>query len=171
MKNKRRNHSAAFKAEIALEAEYNHLTISITRKGNIILYGSLHKFWTNGRNDNDFHLDQVFESLVKMELELKIDLSKCEVQNIELSVNLYELPTSTGNIISGLLETKLQRSKYGLKQFEKLIATKKHLDSKEAFLLFQSYAHLVVPTQRPLGSLTVQQLVRAVDRLRVVPQA
>ncbi len=37
-------------------------------------------------------------------------------------------------------ETKFEKTlEKGLKQFEKLIATKKHLDSKEAFLLFQSY--------------------------------
>ncbi|MDF1699352.1 MAG: hypothetical protein P1U56_26100 [Saprospiraceae bacterium] len=115
---------------IALRADYNNLTIDITSKKNIILHGSLHKFWTNGINHNDFDVNQIFKCLLKLEHELQIDLSLCLVQNLEISINLYNLPLSTYAVICGMIGTKVQRSKHGLVPF-----THRDIGNKEGYYI------------------------------------
>jgi len=104
---------------IALRAEYDYLTIDISKKGNIILYGSLHKFWSKGRNDNEFFLSHMIDALLKLEYNLGIRLDLCIIQNIEISINLYDLPLSVRLIISGIIGATLNGSKKGIQQFEK----------------------------------------------------
>ena len=130
---------------IALRAKYNYLTIDITKKGNILLYGSLHKFWTNGINHNDFYLSEIFEALLKIESELKIDLSQCLVQNLEISINLVNLPLSSKDILSGMLGTLVQRSKKGFVNFKDM-----YIKNRLGFYrpIFESSQYFDSPGQR-----------------------
>ena len=98
--------------------EYRHLTIAITKRYNVILYGSLHKYFTNGKNYSYFTTNQIFESLLKIETDLKIDLSICSLQNLETTLNFSDLPISTDKIIKGIIGHKVNGSKT-LMMFEK----------------------------------------------------
>lgn len=109
---------------LEFKAMYKYLTITISKKGNIVLYGSIHKYWNDGNNSNDYSFNDIFETLISIENDLQIDLLKCDIQNIELSINLSDLPLITSDILKGRIGTKVSGGA-NFKEFEKQYAPPK----------------------------------------------
>jgi hypothetical protein len=60
--------------------------------------GSLHKYWNNGANHNDFHFSDVVKTINKFCTEFNINASTASVKNLEFGVNL-QLPINADDII------------------------------------------------------------------------
>ncbi len=72
-----------------LEAKYQSLIFKVYDSGRVIMQGSLHKFWNDGEhNHNDFTIEAIEESLVKIEALFGIKAENMVLQGIELGVNI-----------------------------------------------------------------------------------
>lgn len=84
-------------------AKYKGLTFKIYRTGYIVMTGSLHKYFNDGKhNYNDFTIENLKTVLLNIEKNLGIELNKAIIQNIEFGVNIplkFEAKTILNNLI------------------------------------------------------------------------
>lgn len=95
---------------IKLRAKLDYLVIDIRYDNRIILWGSIHRFYSNGRNYTLMKFNDLVAALYKLEDKLEIPLDKIKVKNIEIGVNLFDLPFRSSSVINGLIATKVKRS-------------------------------------------------------------
>ena len=86
-------------------AKYENLKFIIKSNNYIIIQGSLHKFFTNGINYNDFFYSDLHKTLAKLTDDFGINLSKSPIHNLEYGLNI-NLPQNPQNIIKTLINHK-----------------------------------------------------------------
>jgi len=73
---------------------YKNLTIKVYDNGTVIIYGSLHYFYNEGlHNYNQYTVDDVERTLIKLSDELGINPQTARIQTLEFGVNLLTDPT------------------------------------------------------------------------------
>ncbi len=86
-------------------AEYENLKFIIKSNNYIIIQGSLHKFFTNGINYNDFFYSDLLKTLAKLTDDFGINLTNSHIHNLEYGLNI-NLPQNPQNIIKTLINHK-----------------------------------------------------------------
>lgn len=67
---------------------YKNWEIKTVNAGCLQLAGSIHKYWNNGTNENDFYFTDVMRAIKKFCKELNLAPSLVFVKNLEFGVNL-----------------------------------------------------------------------------------
>lgn len=87
-------------------ATCQNLTFKIKSEGYCELSGSLHKFAHDGVNHTDFSFAGVVNAIHRLRDEFGIDLERARLQNLEIGVNLTELPVTPPEFIRSVLTHK-----------------------------------------------------------------
>jgi hypothetical protein len=115
------------------KAEYKGLKFKVYDTGTVLIQGSLHKYYNDGKhNYNDFGENEVNEVVKEIDERFKINPNYSVLQNIELGVNLTDLPTQTNEVISSSLlhKTHLLRGDHNEKKYEHSQYTPKLYDKR-----------------------------------------
>lgn len=93
------------------EAEYQDLVLRIYDSGTILMMGSLHKYWNQGKhNYNDFSKAMLIEVLDNIEKKFGISPVQMELQGLEFGVNILP-PYPTIEILNNLMNHAKERFK------------------------------------------------------------
>lgn len=91
-------------------AKYQGLIFEI-RLNKIWMNGSIHYFYNKGRhNYNDFTYSKIIQALNRIEETFGLDLSKCELRNLEIGVNI-RLPLKTSIVLENVIFHSTKRFK------------------------------------------------------------
>lgn len=76
------------------ETDYKNLNIRVFDTGTVLIVGSLHKFYNEGlHNYNQYTLEDVSRTLIKLNNELGIEPKTARIQSLEFGLNLLTNPT------------------------------------------------------------------------------
>lgn len=94
------------------ESLYKGLKFRVYDKGYSMIMGSLHKFCNSGNhNYNDFNYENLVSVLLELESNFLVDLSKWELQNVEIGLNITP-PVSASATVKSLLVHRMKIFKY-----------------------------------------------------------
>ena len=91
---------------------YRHLEFKLYPSGRLIIKGSLHKYYTNGINYNDFKYSQIVEAILDLKSTFGFCLDRLRILNMEFSVNVIPCIPSR-MIIKGIMFYKGRGSRLG----------------------------------------------------------
>lgn len=86
-----------------LTAKYRNLEFIIKSSEYILLQGSIHKYAQNGRNYDDFGMNEMIQILIEICEKFGIDPLRANIINIEYGVNLRELPFESSHLLNIVL--------------------------------------------------------------------
>ncbi|WP_374440265.1 hypothetical protein [Epilithonimonas sp.] len=89
-------------------AKNNSLEIIIIGDRNVIIQGSLHKYYFNGDNSRDFTFNNLKSAISNLCDELNVDANKIKVQRLEFGINIRGSPISYDEMEENLISYKLQ---------------------------------------------------------------
>ena len=88
-----------------LVAKYNNLKFEIKSPNFIRLSGSIHKFWNNGYNVDDYNMNDVIETIEHLWQVFDIDPFLAILRNVEFGVNIIP-PIRSQRLTRQLIEYK-----------------------------------------------------------------
>ncbi|MEK6477181.1 hypothetical protein WJR50_06595 [Catalinimonas sp. 4WD22] len=88
------------------EAKYKNLDFTVYENGVGKITGSLHKFWRNNANYDDFYFRELIEVIDTLKNSFGINAHHARLQNVEIGVNLTELPIRPDQFINTLIHHK-----------------------------------------------------------------
>lgn len=88
---------------------FKHLKFSLTPYRSII-EGSLHKYYTNGVNWNNFNRNDLAISISNLCKEFSLNSKKCRINSIEIGVNIITPFDATYKVIKGMFIAHFNRS-------------------------------------------------------------
>lgn len=71
-----------------MAANIKNLTVLVHDSGRVEVSGSLHHYWNNGGNWNDFGRLDLFDTIAEICQLLKIEPQQAKIQNLEYGVNI-----------------------------------------------------------------------------------
>lgn len=81
------------------KAEYKGLIFKIYETGTIIISGSLHKYWNDGKhNYNDFGIQELVNVLKDLKTKFNLEPQHCTLKCVEIGINITP-PIKTNQII------------------------------------------------------------------------
>jgi hypothetical protein len=81
------------------------ITNTINNRSKLNLKGSIHKYWNNGTNYNDFDLHSLKKALFDLFNKLDIDIQETRIHSIEFGVNI-NIPYSCSNFLKDIISFK-----------------------------------------------------------------
>lgn len=94
------------------EATYKNLKLKLYYSGNLLITGSLHKYFNNGHhNFNDFCYQDLVSVLKDLSNRFDLDLEKCTLQNIEFGLNIIP-PIPAKTLIKNVMLYRSKPFKY-----------------------------------------------------------
>lgn len=89
-------------------ARNNSLEIVIINNKNVIIQGSLHKYYFNGDNRNDFTFHDLKSAINQLCEELDIEAKYIKVQRLEIGINVRGSPIGFDEVEDNIISYKLQ---------------------------------------------------------------
>lgn len=90
------------------KAKNNSIEITIIGNRNVIIQGSLHKYFFNGDNSRDFTFSQLKDAINRLCNELNIEAQQIKIQRLEIGVNVRGSPIGFDEVEDNLISYKLQ---------------------------------------------------------------
>ncbi len=84
-------------------ANFRNLKFTVINDQHCYISGSLHKYWHDGINYDSFSINEIVNAINDLRDRFNIDLSQAELRNLEVGVNLRELPVPTGSFIRSVI--------------------------------------------------------------------
>ena len=86
--------------DLEIKLGYKIDEVTKVAKWNIIVIGSIQKYYCGGRNDGQFSALQAIAAINELARDLRLDKNKAKFTKLEIGLNLFDLPFSVQNYIN-----------------------------------------------------------------------